>query len=84
MSSSYKTVEQSHSLYIVFLKMTLYCILSHSFLSFSFRFTYEIAPVFVLMEQLTLKKMREMVGWPNGEGDGLFSPGKLTCLKSST
>ncbi|XP_028835522.1 glutamate decarboxylase 1b isoform X1 [Denticeps clupeoides] len=38
-------------------------------------FTYEIAPVFVLMEQLTLKKMREMIGWPNGEGDGLFSPG---------
>lgn len=40
------------------------------------RFTYEIAPVFVLMEQLTLKKMREMIGWPNGEGDGLFSPGR--------
>ena len=40
------------------------------------RFTYEIAPVFVLMEQLTLKKMREMIGWPDGEGDGLFSPGQ--------
>ncbi|TRY99848.1 hypothetical protein DNTS_021946 [Danionella cerebrum] len=39
-------------------------------------FTYEIAPVFVLMEQLTLKKMREIVGWPNGEGDGIFSPGR--------
>uniref|UniRef100_A0A8C9Y3A9 Glutamate decarboxylase 1b n=1 Tax=Sander lucioperca TaxID=283035 RepID=A0A8C9Y3A9_SANLU len=38
-------------------------------------FTYEIAPVFVLMEQLTLKKMREMIGWAGGEGDGLFSPG---------
>ncbi|KPP68148.1 glutamate decarboxylase 1-like [Scleropages formosus] len=38
-------------------------------------FTYEIAPVFVLMEQLTLKKMREIVGWPGGEGDGIFSPG---------
>uniref|UniRef100_A0A8C4P0W7 Glutamate decarboxylase 1 n=1 Tax=Dicentrarchus labrax TaxID=13489 RepID=A0A8C4P0W7_DICLA len=38
-------------------------------------FTYEIAPVFVLMEQLTLKKMREIVGWPVGEGDGIFSPG---------
>ncbi|XP_073726788.1 glutamate decarboxylase 1b isoform X1 [Misgurnus anguillicaudatus] len=38
-------------------------------------FTYEIAPVFVLMEQLTLKKMREIIGWPNGDGDGLFSPG---------
>uniref|UniRef100_A0A8C2GUS6 Glutamate decarboxylase 1b n=1 Tax=Cyprinus carpio TaxID=7962 RepID=A0A8C2GUS6_CYPCA len=38
-------------------------------------FTYEIAPVFVLMEQLTLKKMREIIGWTNGDGDGLFSPG---------
>uniref|UniRef100_A0A8C6KZF2 Glutamate decarboxylase 1b n=1 Tax=Nothobranchius furzeri TaxID=105023 RepID=A0A8C6KZF2_NOTFU len=43
-------------------------------------FTYEIAPVFVLMEQLTLKKMREMIGWPGGEGDGLFSPGQLKYL----
>lgn len=42
------------------------------------RFTYEIAPVFVLMEQLTLKKMREIVGWPSGEGDGIFSPGLCT------
>ena len=41
-----------------------------------FRFTYEIAPVFVLMEQLTLKKMREIIGWPDGEGDGIFSPGE--------
>ncbi|XP_061548024.1 glutamate decarboxylase 1-like isoform X2 [Phycodurus eques] len=38
-------------------------------------FTYEIAPVFVLMEHLTLKKMREFIGWPEGEGDGIFSPG---------
>ncbi|KAG5283670.1 hypothetical protein AALO_G00044660 [Alosa alosa] len=38
-------------------------------------FTYEIAPVFVLMEQITLRKMRELVGWPVGEGDGIFSPG---------
>ncbi|XP_011358390.1 glutamate decarboxylase 1 [Pteropus vampyrus] len=38
-------------------------------------FTYEIAPVFVLMEQITLKKMREIVGWSNKDGDGIFSPG---------
>lgn len=44
----------------------------------SFRFTYEIAPVFVLLEYVTLKKMREMIGWPGGNGDGIFSPGKLT------
>lgn len=48
---------------------------THLFLDCS-RFTYEIAPVFVLMEQLTLKKMREIIGWPDGEGDGIFSPGK--------
>lgn len=40
-----------------------------------FRFTYEIAPVFVLMEQITLKKMREIVGWSSKDGDGIFSPG---------
>uniref|UniRef100_A0A674C0M4 Glutamate decarboxylase 1 n=1 Tax=Salmo trutta TaxID=8032 RepID=A0A674C0M4_SALTR len=34
-----------------------------------------IGSVFVLMEQLTLKKMREIIGWPDGEGDGIFSPG---------
>lgn len=28
------------------------------------------------MEQLTLKKMREFIGWPEGEGDGIFSPGR--------
>uniref|UniRef100_A0A8C0A7F2 Glutamate decarboxylase 1 n=2 Tax=Bovinae TaxID=27592 RepID=A0A8C0A7F2_BOSMU len=38
-------------------------------------FTYEIAPVFVLMEQITLKKMREIVGWSSKDGDGIFSPG---------
>jgi len=53
-------------------------------LVFVFRFTYEIAPVFVLMEQLTLKKMREMIGWPNGDGDGLFSPGKQSKLLNIT
>lgn len=48
-----------------------------------YRFTYEIAPVFVLMEQLTLKKMREIVGWPNGEGDGIFSPGWFLSTSES-
>ncbi|KAJ7415573.1 hypothetical protein WISP_77687 [Willisornis vidua] len=38
-------------------------------------FTYEIAPVFVLMEQITLRKMREIIGWSNKNGDGIFSPG---------
>ncbi|XP_068101644.1 glutamate decarboxylase 1 isoform X2 [Hyperolius riggenbachi] len=38
-------------------------------------FTYEIAPVFVLMEQITLRKMREIIGWSGKDGDGIFSPG---------
>lgn len=41
------------------------------------RFTYEIAPVFVLMEQITLRKMREIIGWSNKDGDGIFSPGEV-------
>ncbi|XP_053907644.1 cysteine sulfinic acid decarboxylase isoform X4 [Cuculus canorus] len=35
--------------------------------------TYEIAPVFVLMEEVLLAKLREMVGW--SDGDGIFAPG---------
>ncbi|XP_014852842.1 PREDICTED: glutamate decarboxylase 2 [Poecilia mexicana] len=38
-------------------------------------FTYEVAPVFVLLEYVTLKKMREIIGWSDGRGDGIFSPG---------
>uniref|UniRef100_A0A8C2EU87 Glutamate decarboxylase 2 n=1 Tax=Cyprinus carpio TaxID=7962 RepID=A0A8C2EU87_CYPCA len=38
-------------------------------------FTYEVAPVFVLLEYVTLKKMREIIGWQEGRGDGIFSPG---------
>ncbi|KAF1584115.1 Cysteine sulfinic acid decarboxylase, partial [Eudyptes moseleyi] len=37
------------------------------------RYTYEIAPVFVLMEEVVLAKLRELVGWSSG--DGIFSPG---------
>eukprot|EP00062_Callorhinchus_milii_P005568 gi/632945142/ref/XP_007887890.1/ PREDICTED: glutamate decarboxylase-like protein 1 [Callorhinchus milii] len=36
-------------------------------------YTYEVSPVFVLMEDAVLKKMREFIGW--AEGDGIFSPG---------
>lgn len=38
-----------------------------------FRFTYEISPVFILMEKEVMNKMIELVGWP--EGDGIFAPG---------
>uniref|UniRef100_A0A914VWI9 Glutamate decarboxylase n=1 Tax=Plectus sambesii TaxID=2011161 RepID=A0A914VWI9_9BILA len=36
-------------------------------------FTYEIAPVFILMEKEVMRKMWEMIGWV--EGDGIFTPG---------
>ncbi|XP_044064037.1 acidic amino acid decarboxylase GADL1-like isoform X2 [Siniperca chuatsi] len=36
-------------------------------------YTYEVAPVFTLMEDAVLRKMIEMIGWE--EGDGLFNAG---------
>ncbi|XP_054709098.1 glutamate decarboxylase-like [Uloborus diversus] len=36
-------------------------------------FTYEIAPCFILMEQVTLRKMREVIGWE--DGDSILGPG---------
>lgn len=39
-------------------------------------FTYEVAPVFILMEEVLLKKMQSIVGWSTDEeGDGIFCPG---------
>ena len=43
-------------------------------------FTYEVAPVFNLMEESTLAHMRRYCGWPNAEftsknGDGVLAPG---------
>uniref|UniRef100_A0A7N6FE27 Glutamate decarboxylase like 1 n=1 Tax=Anabas testudineus TaxID=64144 RepID=A0A7N6FE27_ANATE len=37
-------------------------------------YTYEVAPVFTLMEDTLLRKMIEMIGWDEG-GDGIFNPG---------
>lgn len=36
-------------------------------------FTYEIAPVFILMEQVVLKKMRDIIGFHHG--DSILAPG---------
>ncbi|XP_055334180.1 LOW QUALITY PROTEIN: glutamate decarboxylase-like [Paramacrobiotus metropolitanus] len=36
-------------------------------------FTYEVSPVFVLIEKIVLQKMRELIGWSSG--DGIFAPG---------
>ncbi|XP_065132476.1 glutamate decarboxylase 1 isoform X1 [Paramisgurnus dabryanus] len=41
-------------------------------------FTYEIAPVFILMEEVVLKKMHKIIGWPEKDGDGIFCPGGTT------
>lgn len=38
-------------------------------------YTYEVSPVFILMEEVVLKEMRKIVGYENGEGDGIFCPG---------
>ncbi|XP_068185339.1 cysteine sulfinic acid decarboxylase [Antennarius striatus] len=36
-------------------------------------YTYEVAPVFILMEEEVLKRLRQLVGWT--KGDGIFCPG---------
>ncbi|XP_015789794.1 glutamate decarboxylase-like [Tetranychus urticae] len=36
-------------------------------------FTYEIAPIFILMEHFVLEKMRNIIGFPNG--DSILAPG---------
>lgn len=39
-------------------------------------YTYEVSPVFTLMEEVVLQEMRSIVGFaPNGAGDGIFCPG---------
>lgn len=44
------------------------------FLSLLYRTTYEVAPVFVLLEKALLDEMIKLVGWE--EGEGIFCPGK--------
>merc|ERR1712241_1093057 len=36
-------------------------------------FTYEIAPVFIMMEHEVLLKMRDIIGW--SQGDSILAPG---------
>ncbi|KAM7378677.1 hypothetical protein PAMP_004283 [Pampus punctatissimus] len=38
-------------------------------------FTYEVSPVFILMEEVLLTKMQSIVGWSDDDGDGIFCPG---------
>lgn len=39
------------------------------------RFTYEISPVFILMEKEVIRKMMDLIGWGQDEGDAIFTPG---------
>lgn len=41
------------------------------------QYTYEVAPVFTLMEDVLVQKMCKMVGWDGG--DGIFAPGGSIC-----
>jgi len=38
-------------------------------------YTYEVAPVFTMMELEVFERMRNIIGFPEGQGDGLFCPG---------
>ncbi|KAI6235473.1 Glutamate decarboxylase 1 [Aphelenchoides besseyi] len=38
-------------------------------------FTYEISPVYILMEKEIMRKMMDLIGWPSDKGDGTFTPG---------
>lgn len=43
-----------------------------------FRFTYEISPVYILMEKEVTKRMIELIGWE--DGDYIFAPGQLKTV----
>ena len=43
------------------------------------RYTFEVAPVFVLIEQHLIQMLCGLYGWPGG--DGIFSPGKYLLAK---
>ncbi|KAK6741374.1 hypothetical protein RB195_009305 [Necator americanus] len=38
-------------------------------------FTYEISPVFILMENAVMRRMWETIGWDPNTSDGVFAPG---------
>lgn len=45
-------------------------------LFFFFRYTYEVAPVFTLMEREVIQKSLELVGYPSiPDADGMMCPG---------
>ena len=40
--------------------------------------TFEVAPVFIVVEREVIKWIKTKFGYKEQEGDGIFSPGKLT------
>lgn len=44
-----------------------------------FRFTYEIAPVYILMEKEVISRMVSIIGWEHG--DAIFAPGLCSLLR---
>jgi sulfinoalanine decarboxylase len=38
-------------------------------------YTFEVSPVFTVLEEVVMLRMREMLGYPGGQGDGVFCPG---------
>ncbi|NXL49993.1 GADL1 decarboxylase, partial [Podilymbus podiceps] len=52
---------------------TKFFLIRITMLLFLFRYTYEVSPVFLLVEEAVIKKMIEFIGWE--EGDGIFNPG---------
>ena len=49
-------------------------------LIFYSRYTYEVAPVFILIEETIIKKLLTLAGFT--EGDGIFCPGMILMLNS--
>ena len=43
-------------------------------------YTFEMGSILTVIEADLLQKMREMIGW--SEGDGIFSPGKILILST--
>jgi glutamate/tyrosine decarboxylase-like PLP-dependent enzyme len=43
-------------------------------------FTYEIAPVFILMEHVVMEKMREVIGFQGG--DSILAPGRAGRVRT--
>lgn len=45
--------------------------------SLYYRATYEIAPVFTILERKIIEYCGRKCGWDHGSIDGIFSPGKM-------